>query len=86
MHMSDEGLIRAATDLVDAGYGQSAISGYTEDGLQAEIKKPAFSENRARNERVQERPRELRVFVDTTDLAEEEILMTAAKSLIKFHS
>lgn len=84
MRMSDEGLIRAATDLIEAGYGQSSVSGFTEDGLEAEIKKPAFSHDRAKNERAQERPRELRVFVDTADVNEDEILKTAAVSLIKF--
>lgn len=86
MHMSDDGLIRAASDLIDAGYGQSAISGYTEDGLQAEIKQPRFSEDRAKNERAQERPRELRVYIDSDGLSEEETLMTVARSLIKFHT
>lgn len=85
MRMSDDGLIKAATDLIEAGYGQSAFSGITEEGLAAEIKKPRFHMDRERNERAQERPRELRVFVDATDMQEDEIMKTAAYSLIQFH-
>jgi hypothetical protein len=85
MKMADEGFIRSASDLVDAGYGQSAIAGITEDGLRAEIKKPPFSEDRQKNEQLQAKDRELRVFVDAIDMGDDEIHRTAARSLIQFY-
>ena len=86
MHMSNSGYIAPRADLVEAGYGQMAITGVTEDGLQAEIKKPPFSPDLAKNEQTQAKPRELRVSVDDDGLSEEDVLKTAAKALIKFKS
>ena len=37
MRMGKGGFIAAANDLVEAGYGQVAVAGHTEDGLEAEI-------------------------------------------------
>jgi hypothetical protein len=85
MRMADEGFIAAATGLVEAGYGQVAVAGRTEDGLDAEIKKPRFDPDVQKNERIQEKPRELRVFVDDEDLDEDSVMRTAARALIRFH-
>ena len=85
MHMDDEGFIAAATGLVEAGYGQVAVAGHTKDGLDAEIKKPRFDSDVLKNEKIQEKPRELRVFVDDEDMNEDEVARTAARALIKFH-
>jgi hypothetical protein len=71
--------------LVEAGYGQIAVAGYTEDGLQAEIKKPRFDADVVKNEKIQAKPRELRIFIDDEDMKEDEIARTAASALIKFH-
>jgi hypothetical protein len=85
MHMDDQGFIAAATGLVEAGYGQIAVAGHTKDGLEAEIKKPRFDPDVEKNEKIQEKPRELRVFVDDEDMNEDEVARTAARALMKFH-
>jgi hypothetical protein len=85
MKMDPDGFIAAATGLVDAGYGQIAVAGYTEDGLQAEIKKPRFDPDVVKNEKIQEKPRELRIFIDDEDMNEDEVGRTVAGALIKFH-
>jgi hypothetical protein len=82
MRMDNKGFITAASGLVEAGYGQMSVAGRTEDGLDAEIKKPRFDSDVLKNERIQEKPRELRIFVDDEDLNEEEIVKTAARALI----
>ncbi|MGE3246976.1 MAG: hypothetical protein AB7F96_04380 [Beijerinckiaceae bacterium] len=86
MRMSPEGLMVRAADLSDAGYGQYSLTGITPSGLEAQIKKPTFSQDRERNERAQDKPRELRVFVDTDGLQEDQILLSAGRALIEFYS
>jgi len=85
MRMHRDGFIAAASGLVEAGYGQLSVAGHTEDGLDAEIKKPRFDPDVVKNERIQEKPRELRVFIDAEDLNDEQISETVARSLIRFH-
>jgi hypothetical protein len=85
MHMHRQGFIAAAAGLVEAGYGQMSVAGRTPDGRDAEIKKPRFDSDVVKNEQIQEKPRELRVFVDDEDLKEADINRTAASALIKFH-
>jgi hypothetical protein len=86
MRMHKDGFIAGAAGLVDAGYGQMSVAGHTKDGLDAEIKKPPFDPDVVKNERIQEKPRELRVFVDDEDLNEDEVTQMAAQALIKFHA
>lgn len=86
MHMADDGFIGAAAGLVEAGYGQMSVSGVTAEGLEAEIKKPPFSPDVIRNEQYQEKPRELRIFVEDDGMTEEDVARTAATALIKFHT
>jgi hypothetical protein len=38
-----------------------------------------------KNERIQEKPRELRVFIDAEDMNDEEVSQTVAGALIRFH-
>lgn len=85
MRMDNQGFIAAASDLVEAGYGQLAVAGHTKDGLDAEIKKPRYDPDVFKNERIQEKPRELRVFVDDEDLDDDEVLRMAARALMRFH-
>jgi hypothetical protein len=85
MKMDPDGFIAATTGLVEAGYGQIAVAGHTEDGLQAEIKKPRFDPDVAKNEKIQEKPRELRIFIDDEDMNDDEVGRTVASALIKFH-
>jgi hypothetical protein len=82
--MNQTGFITAAAGLVEAGYGQMSVAGRTEDGIDAEIKKPRFDSDVLKNEKIQEKPRELRVFVDDEDLSEGDVVKTAARALIKF--
>jgi hypothetical protein len=86
MQMKGDGFITAANDLNEAGYGQVAVTGITEDGFEAEIKKPAFNPNRDINERIQGKPRELRVYIDDEGQQEEAVFRTAAGALIKFYT
>jgi hypothetical protein len=85
MHMHKEGFIAATAGLVNSGYGQMSVAGHTKDGLDAEIKKPRFDPDVVKNERIQEKPRELRVFIDDEGLKDEEVNQMAARALIKFH-
>lgn len=85
MHMHQQGFIAAAAGLVEAGYGQMSVSGRMKDGLDAEIKKPRFDADVVKNEKIQEKPRELRVFVEDEGLKEAQVNQTAARALIKFH-
>jgi hypothetical protein len=85
MRMHREGFIAAAAGLADAGYGQLSVAGHTEDGLDAEIKKPRFDPDVVKNERIQEKPRELRVFIEADDLNDEQVYETVARALIRFH-
>lgn len=84
MKMSDDGLLAPVAGLVEAGYGQISVAGITEEGLKAEIKKPPFDPNVEKNEVIQQRPRELRVYVEDHDASEDEIAKTTAQALIKF--
>jgi hypothetical protein len=85
MKMSGDGFIAATSDLVEAGYGQQAIAGTTPDGLEAEIKKPRFDPDRDKNERVQGKPRQLRVYVESEDLSDEQVFKIASVSLVRFY-
>jgi hypothetical protein len=85
MRMHKEGFIAAASGLVDAGYGQMSVAGHTKEGLDAEIKKPPFDPDVTKNERIQEKPREMRILVDDVGLKEDEINRMAAQALVKFH-
>lgn len=86
MRMGDGGFINATTDLIDAGYGQSAVAGTTPDGLEAEIKKPRFDLDPDKNEKIQGKPRQLRIYIDSEDMTDEQVFATAAGSLIRFYS
>jgi hypothetical protein len=85
MRMHKDGFIAAASGLVDAGYGQMSVAGHTKEGLDAEIKKPQFNPDVTKNERIQEKPREMRIFVDDEDMKDDDVTRTAAQALIKFH-
>ncbi|TXH39271.1 MAG: hypothetical protein E6Q98_01060 [Rhodospirillaceae bacterium] len=84
MQMKGNGFITAANDLTEAGYGQISVAGLTEDGLEAEIKKPRFDLDREKNEKIQEKPRELRISIDD-EMPEDEIFKTAARALMKIY-
>ena len=85
MKKGDGGFIDATSGLVNAGYGQMAVEGKTEDGLEAEIKKPRFDRDIEKNEKIQQKPRELRVYVEDEEQTDSEILSTAAEALLKFY-
>ena len=85
MRMHREGFIAAAAGLAEAGYGQLSVAGHTEDGLDAEIKKPRFDPDVVKNERIQEKPRELRIFIEAEGMNDEEVSQTVARALIRFH-
>jgi hypothetical protein len=57
MKMNQTGFISAAAGLVEAGYGQMSVAGRTEEGIDAEIKKPRFDSDVLKNEKIQEKPR-----------------------------
>ena len=81
MQKSNEGLIEATSELVEAGYGQQAMSGNTPNGIRAEIKKPRFDQDPERNDKAREKDRELRVFIESEDEDEEEIMKTTFDTL-----
>jgi hypothetical protein len=58
--------MKAIVELSEAGYGQLAIQGNSK-GYSAQIKKSQFFDDKDRNVRSMNRPREMRVSVDISD-------------------
>ena len=52
--------MKAIIDLTEAGYGQTAIKGETDDGVKAEIRKSPFYEDKEDNLESLERPKDMR--------------------------
>jgi len=84
MSMSSEGYIEEAVGLADAGYGQYGFDGTTPSGRQASLKKPNFSLDKAKNERVQSAPQQIKVSLDPQP-SEAEEFKEAARALIEFY-
>lgn len=84
IHVTDDGLIQPTVDLIQAGYGQMALAGEMPTGQYAEIKKPTFNKDVDKNEKLQQKARELRVYVND-EVEEEKIFEETAKSMIRFY-
>jgi hypothetical protein len=80
----NEGLIDQGRALSEEGYGQIGVKGYMDRHL-ATIKRPIFEEDRNKNERHQERPRELRVQIETEGDTDDESFERAAAALVDFY-
>lgn len=81
----NDGPLDQARSLSDAGYGQIGVRGVMADGNVAYIPRPHFEDERTRNQRIQAKPRELRVYVETEGDTDEESFLSAAASLIGFY-
>ncbi|MGP9821338.1 hypothetical protein ACTZWW_15085 [Salinarimonas sp. NSM] len=84
MHMTDGGYIEETVGLASAGYGQFGLEGSTPGGRKAALKKPQFSMERERNEKVQASPQQIRVFIEPHERFELEY-EEAAKALIEVY-
>jgi len=71
-------------DLAEAGYGQIGLKGEV-DGHDAQIKKPQYYHDPKHNIRAQDRPREMRVFIESDDDKDEAVFDAAAKALVNFY-
>lgn len=76
--------MRGIIDLTDHGYGQIALKGETE-GVQAEIKKQPFSEDKNKNINSLEQPREMRIKIDAEGLSETALKKRIAATLVGFY-
>lgn len=80
----NEGVIAETRDLVDVGYGQNGLKGYTPDGHEAHIPKPSFHMERQKNLNEREKPRLLRVLIEAPD-DETDISIVIGRALIGFY-
>jgi hypothetical protein len=80
-----EGQMAAAIELADAGYGQYGVKGTTPDGHEAQIKQPTFNEERSKNQKKQDQPRELRIIIQT-DGDEDDVFIDALRALLNFYA
>jgi hypothetical protein len=80
-----DGPIATTAEISDAGYGQLSLRGYSEAGVEAEIKKPKFFHDPKKNEQAQEKLRELRIFIEEADdKTDEQINEEVARALVEF--
>ena len=77
--------MKAIVDLAEAGYGQLAIKGKTSGGQQAEIKKSAFFEDKDKNLKSLEKPKQMRILVDTEDASERGVQKRVASVIIDLY-
>lgn len=81
----NEGILDQAHSLSDEGYGQIGVRGVMDDGHVGYIPRPQFEEERQRNERIQEKPRQLKVYIETDGEADQESFQNAAQALVNFY-
>jgi hypothetical protein len=77
--------MRAIVDLAEAGYGQMAIKGETPGGQQAEIKKSAFFDDKDKNLKSLEKPKQMRILVDTEDASDRAVQKRVASVIIDLY-
>ena len=75
----------AIVELSEAGYGQIAIKGRTPKGQQVEIKKSAFSEDKDKNLKSLEKPRQMRILVDTEGLSDRKVQKIISAIITELH-
>lgn len=81
----NEGPIDQALSLTADGYGQIGVRGVMPDGHVAYIPRPQFEQERSRNRKIQAKPRELRVYVETDGDTDDESFESTAKALAGFY-
>jgi len=84
LQAKDGGFISEALGLSRAGYGQIGFRGVTEDGQEAQFKKPQFSMNKKKNQEVREEGQPLKVFIEPKKSDKKEV-EAIAKALISFY-
>lgn len=84
MRMKQDGYIEQAVDLAQAGYGQVSVKAVTPQGKDIHFGKPTFSLERRKNERAQQKPQTLRIFLDE-ELNDDDQNREAAKALIELY-
>lgn len=77
--------MEAIVDLAEAGYGQMAIKGRTPGGQQAEIKKSAFFEDKEKNLKSLEKPKQMRILVETEDMSPRGIQKQVASVIVDIY-
>jgi hypothetical protein len=80
----NEGVIAETRDLVEVGYGQNGLRGFTPEGHEAHIPKPSFHMERQKNLAEREKPRLLRVLIEPEE-TEEKMSRKVAKALAGFY-
>jgi hypothetical protein len=77
--------MQAILDLTEAGYGQIAIKGPTAGGQRAEIKKSQFFEDKDKNLKSLEKPKQMRILVETDGLSERKVQKAIASVIIDIY-
>jgi hypothetical protein len=77
----NEGVIAETRDLVEVGYGQNGLRGFTPEGHEAHIPKPPFHMERQKNLAEREKPRLLRVAIEPEG-TDEAMSEKVAKALV----
>jgi hypothetical protein len=80
---ANDGPIAETQDLVNVGYGQNGLRGYTPEGHLAHIPKPSFHMEREKNLKEREKPRYIRIEIETEEGAND-VVPTVAKALKGF--
>lgn len=80
-----DGPIGQATALSNEGYGQVGVRGRTPEGHMATIPRPQFDLEKRKNEKIQSKPREFRVFIEADSEVDETIFFHTAKALVSFY-
>lgn len=85
MHPAGDGLIAAAVELSDAGYGQYSVKGVTSGGNVAQIKQPKFEQEKLKNQEHQSKLRELRVIINSEEFADDILISKTAKAIMNLY-
>lgn len=81
----NEGPLSQAHALTEDGYGQIGVRGVMPDGHKANMPRPHFEEEKTRNQRIQAKRRQLKVYIETEGDTEDESFDNAARALVNFY-
>ncbi len=84
LEAKEGGFINEAIGLSRAGYGQIGFTGETPEGQVAQFKKPEFSQDKNKNQKVRDKGQPLKVFIEPQPSAKKDI-EEIAKALISFY-
>lgn len=81
----NEGPIDQASALSRDGYGQIGVRGKTPEGHMAKIPRPQFELEKSKNQKIQSKPRELRVYIESDEESDDKFAEAVVKALVSFY-